>query len=66
MCCITFPALKVMMTTTELSSSVHQEVRTPWLPQNAEPKVLMNWVVVNDENNKPKLRMLWNAAVRDD
>ena len=66
MCCITFPALEVMMTTTELTAAVNQDVLTPWLPQSAAPHVRMNWVVVNDENQIPKLRMLWNTTVRDD
>ena len=62
MSCITLTALEEMMTTTELTPTVSREIRTPWLPQNAEQTpVHMNWVVVNDKNGDCQLRMRWQA-----
>ena len=66
MCCITFPALEVMMTTTELTTCANQQGRTPWLPQTAKPQVHMNWVVVTDKSENPRLRMSWATVIRDD
>ena len=64
MCCITFPALEVMMTTTELTTCVNQQVGTPWLPQSAKPQVRMNWAVVTGKNENPRLRMSWATGIR--
>ena len=56
-------AQPMAMATTQLARVVHHE--NVLVEPKAELKSLrMSWVVVTDENGKPRLRMQW-AAVED-